>query len=73
MGSRYLVANIRTFEQCSVIRTRIGNTQDISHNFYKILQIFNDSRNGTLCVNWQNQGFFHYMNCLWIVDMTTFS
>ena len=51
MGSRYLVANIRTFEQCSVIRTRIGNTRDISHNFYQILHIFNDSRNGTLCVN----------------------
>ena len=39
MGSRYLVANIRTSEQCSVIRTRIGNTQDISHNFYQILRI----------------------------------
>ena len=64
MGSQYLVANIRTFERYSVIRTRIGNTQAISHNFYQILQVFNDSRNGTLCVNRQNQGFFHYMNCL---------
>ena len=42
-NNNYSQMNIVKFEYCSTILIRIGNTWDISHNFYQILwQIFHD-------------------------------